>query len=94
MDANEPAEILKKQIAEGEDAKQLLKNPKIAGFIIAMKGSLLSKFNATTFTQENERTEIWRMTKVVEQFEESLKEYIQTGELAIKDQEDSEKDVY
>jgi hypothetical protein len=86
-------ETLKKQIAEGEDAKQLLNNPKISGFIAEMKGALLGKFNATTFSQGEERTEIWRMTKVVEQFEDSLREFIETGVLAIKDQEDTEKDV-
>jgi hypothetical protein len=86
-DQNE-LEILRKQIADGEDAKRLLKHPMIQGFVVAQKGRLLERFNATTFEQDAERMEIWRMTKVVDIFVDSLHEYIDTGKIAIRDQED------
>ena len=82
MTDDEEKKILEREITDGEHAQKLLEDPMIQGFLVSMRGHLINQFGRTTASQQEERDEIWRMTQVVDQFEEHLSNYVENGRFA------------
>ena len=84
---------IEEEIIVGDDAQKLLNNKMIQGFLVSMKADLMTKFGMTEASQSDVRDEIWRMTKVVNQFEDSLRYYMENGTLAREELKEMDSEI-
>ena len=70
---------LKNLIQKAQRADQLLNDPMIQEFIIAVKGKLLIEFEGTGLDNEKERLNAWQKSQVLNSFLEEFTKTIKQG---------------
>ena len=65
-------------------ADAVLNNPAFVHAIQMIKADRMSKFQATTFEQKEEREELWRQMKTIADFEQVLTKTMQSGPEALR----------
>lgn len=73
---------LKNQIQEAQRADELLNDPLIQKFIIAVRGKLLNEFESTGLDNDKERLSAWYKSQVLSSFLDEFKKSIKEGKNA------------
>lgn len=73
---------LKNQVQRAQRADQLLNDPMIQEFIIAVRGKLLNEFESTNLNSEKERLNAWQKSQVLNSFLDEFTKTIKTGKNA------------
>jgi len=73
---------LKNTIQRAQRAEQLLNDPMIQEFIIALRGKLLNKFESTALEDTHERENAWNQGQVLKLFLEEFTKAIKDGKNA------------
>ena len=70
---------LKNTIQDAQRAEQLLNDPMIQRFVIAVRGDLLNKFESTALNSEAERLAVWNQAQVLKLFMSKFTKAIKEG---------------
>ena len=73
---------LKNDIQRAQRAGQLLSDPMIQEFIIAVRGKLLNEFESTGLDSEKQRLNAWQKSQVLNSFLEEFTKSIKKGKEA------------
>lgn len=73
---------LRKQIADGERARQLLKDPMIVAALDDLRETVYTNIRTSSFKQKEEREYLYLQLKAIDEFERKFKFRIQNGKLA------------
>ena len=73
---------LKNTVQKAHRADQLLNDPLIQEFIIALRGDLLNKFESTKLEDTKERLDAWQQSQVLNQFLDKFTKTIREGKQA------------
>ena len=84
MITDEQKEQLSEEVEAARQAKEIVNNPMYQKAITMMRGELYNKFKQCGWKDNEERAEVWRKEQIVDWFEDTLKECIETGKLAEK----------
>jgi len=68
-------------ISRGHQAESILSSPIYKESLLIIRGKMMDKFQKTSFEQSDERDEIWRQMKIVDQFERQFESVLKTGKL-------------
>lgn len=82
MITEEQKEQLSDEVESAKQAKEIVNNPAYQKAITMIRGDLYNKFRQCGWKDDEERAEIWRKEQIVNWFEDTLSETIQTGKLA------------
>jgi len=74
---------LKNRVQKAQRAEQLLNDPLIQEFIIAVRGDLLNKFESTDLKSEKERLDAWQQGQVLKLFLDKFTKQIKDGKNAM-----------
>lgn len=77
-------EQLKEAVSHGNDARELLENPLIQGFLSRHRERLNAQMRKTKYGDDDDRREIWRKHQTLDWFEMELSRFIRDGDLAEK----------
>jgi len=70
---------LKNDVQRATRADQLLNDPMIQEFIIAMRGKLLNEFESTGLDDDKERANAWQKSQILNSFVEEFTKAIRKG---------------
>lgn len=70
---------LKNTVQKAQRADQLLNDPLIKEFIIALRGDLLNKFESTGLDNDKERLDAWQQSQVLNKFLDKFTKTIRAG---------------
>lgn len=73
---------LRKQIADGERARQLLKDPMLVAALDDLRETVYTNIRTSSFKQKEEREYLYLQLKAIDEFERKFKFRIQNGKLA------------
>ena len=73
---------LKNDVQRATRADQLLNDPMIQEFIIAMRGKLLNEFESSALNSDKERLDAWQRSQVLNSFLEEFTKAIKKGKEA------------
>lgn len=73
---------LKNDVQRATRAEQLLNDPMIQEFIIAMRGKLLNEFESTGLNDDKERANAWHKSQILNSFIEEFTKAIKQGKTA------------
>ena len=73
---------LRKQIADAERARQLLKDPMLVAALDDMRETVYTNIRTSSFRQKEEREYLYLQLKAIDEFERKFKLRIQNGKLA------------
>jgi hypothetical protein len=73
---------LKNTVQKAQRADELLNDPLIQEFIIAVRGKLLNEFESTELSNEKERQNAWQKSQVLNSFLDEFKKTIKEGKNA------------
>ena len=73
---------LKNDVQRAQRADQLLNDPMIQEFIIAMRGKLLNEFESTGLDDDKERANAWQKSQILNSFVEEFTKAIKKGKEA------------
>ncbi len=73
---------LKDMVQKAQRADELLNDPLIQEFIIAVRGDLLNKFESTSLENDAERMSAWNQSQVFNAFVEKFTKTIKEGKNA------------
>ncbi len=73
---------LKNMIQQAQRAEQLLNDPMIQQFIVAVRGKLLNEFESTGLDSEKERLNAWQKSQVLNSFLDEFTKKIKDGKNA------------
>lgn len=73
---------LRKQIADGERARQLLKDPMLMAALDDLRETVYTNIRTSSFKQKEEREYLYLQLKAIDEFERKFKFRIQNGKLA------------
>ena len=73
------------EIDLGDHAETLVSNPAYQQAIVRVKARIYEQWQSTGFFQSKERKDLWRMARVVEDFETELRLMIESAKLARED---------
>ena len=73
---------LKNQVQRAQRAEQLLNDPMIQGFIVAVRGELLTNFESSALSEEAERMAAWNQSQVFNRFVDKFTKEIKDGKNA------------
>lgn len=73
---------LKNTVQKAQRAEQLLNDPLIQEFIIAVRGDLLNKFESADLDSEKERLDAWQQGQVLKLFLDKFTKQIKAGKVA------------
>jgi len=79
---------LEDEVFYGGHAETLASNPAYQAAITRIRARLFDSFGSTGFFQRRKRDEIWRMKRVIDDFEQELEIMIRDGKLAQQDLND------
>lgn len=79
---NEQEEKLVEDYQNGLTAYSLQEKVLKDAAIIQMKAALIEKFEATSYKDDKDRTEIWRKMQVIKWFDDILTEIVNDGKIA------------
>ena len=70
---------LRSDVQRAQRADQLLNDPMIQEFIIAMRGKLLNEFESTSLDDDKERSNAWQKSQILNSFLEEFTKAIKKG---------------
>lgn len=73
---------LRKKIAEGERAKQLLQDPMLVAAITEMRETIYENIRSSQYRHRDEREYLYLQLRAVDDFEKRFKHRIQNGHVA------------
>jgi hypothetical protein len=73
---------LKNTVQKAQRAEQLLNDPMIQEFIVAVRGKLLNEFESTGLASEEERLNAWQKSQILSSFLEEFTKAIKNGKTA------------
>ena len=73
---------LKSAVQKAIRADELLNDPLIQEFIVAIRGDLLNKFESTDLSNDAERMDAWRKSQVLNMFLDKFRKTIRDGKNA------------
>lgn len=73
---------LYEEVSRGQEAKDILEKPLIQEFLTTIRDNLRNEFENSKALDKEGREEVWRMLKVVNEFERHFISIITTGEMA------------
>ena len=73
---------LKNTVQKAQRAEELLNDPIIQEFIVAVRGKLLNEFESTTLDNEEARKNAWQKSQVLNSFLDEFKRTIKEGKNA------------
>lgn len=73
---------LKNLVQKAERADELLNDPLIQEFIVAVRGKLLNEFESTALNDEKARQNAWQKSQVLNSFLDEFKKTIKEGKNA------------
>ena len=73
---------LKNTVQKAQRADELLNDPLIQEFIVAVRGKLLNEFESTSLDDEEKRKNAWQKSQVLNSFLDEFKKTIKEGKKA------------
>lgn len=73
---------LEAQAQEGRAAERILDDPAFKSACLTIRADLLERFEDSRFSDDEERTEIWRKLQSLRAIENELRSVLDTGKLA------------
>lgn len=71
-----------RDVAEGERARQLLKDPMIVEALTGMRETVYHNIRTSSYKEIEEREELYKMLKAIDAFEDQFKRRIDRGQKA------------
>lgn len=82
---------LEDDVFHGDHAEALVTNPAYQAAITRMRARLFDNFGATGIFQRRKREELWKMKRVIDDFEQELEVMIRDSSIAKQDIEDEKR---
>ena len=82
---------LEDDVFYGDHAETLVTNPAYQAAIVRMNAKLFESFGGTGIFQKRKREELWKMKRVLDDFQNELELMIRDGNLAKDDLQNYEK---